>query len=140
MRILDGERTQRPEGARNLEMRDHDHHAQQKRDRVEIDGAESLLEAQGTDCDHRRAAEEGDASAIETQPWNAANGDANIGQREDDERGCAFGGHSRAAAPSIACGWGSCLMASSSRVSGMKPKKTRNATAAAAPKARNETL
>ena len=113
MGVVDGESAERPECARNLEMRDHDHHAEQKRDRVEIDGAEGLLEAQGTDRDHRRAAEEGDASAIETQARNAANGDANIGQRQDDERGCAFGSHSPAAASSSASAFSSCATACS---------------------------
>ena len=121
-------------------MRNYDHHAKQKRDRIEIDGAKGFLEAQGTNRDHRGAAEKGDPRAVEPQAGNAADGHANIGQDEDDERRDAFKCHSPAAAPSIASGWDSCLMASSSRVSGMKPKKTRNATAAAALNARNETL
>ena len=140
MRMFDGEPAERPESAGHLEMRDHDHHAEQERDRIEIDGAKGFLEAQGTDRDHRRAAKKGDAGAVEPQAGNAANGDANIGQDEDDERRDAFECHSPPAAPSIASVRGFCLMASSSRVSGMKPKKTRKATAAAAPKARNETL
>src|ERR1700722_10226313 len=121
-------------------MRDYDHHAKQKRDRIEIDGAKGFLEAQGTNRDHRGSAEKGDPRTIETRHGNAADRNANIGQDEDDERRDAFECHSPAAAPSIARGWGFCLMASSSRVSGMKPKKTKNATAAATPKARNETL
>ena len=60
-------------------MRDNDHHAQQKRDRVEIDGAKSFLEAQGAKRDHRRAAEKGDARAVETQTGNSAHRDANVG-------------------------------------------------------------
>ena len=72
-------------------MRDHDHHAQQKRDRVEIDGAKGFLEAQGTDRNHRRATEEGDPRAVEPQAGNAADGDTNIGQDEDGERDDAFG-------------------------------------------------
>ena len=51
MRVIDGERAQRPERAGDLEMRNHDHHAEQKRDGVEIDGVEGLLEAQRPECD-----------------------------------------------------------------------------------------
>ena len=65
MGIFDGEATQRSKRAGDLEVRNHDHHAEKKRDRVEIDGAKGFLEAQGTDRDHRRATEEGDPRAIE---------------------------------------------------------------------------
>ena len=104
MRIFDGERAKRPECAGHLEMRNHDHHAEQKRDRVEVDCAESFLEAQGPDRDHRRAAEESDARAVETQAWNPAYRDADIGQDQNDERYVAFGSQ-ELAAPSIASGW-----------------------------------
>ena len=119
-------------------MRDHDHHAEQKRDRVEVDGAKSFLEAQGTDRDHRRAAKKGDARAVEPQAWNAAHGDADIGQREDDERGYAFESHSPAAAPSASGSgsWARVLVACFRH----EGKEDENATAAAAPRARNETL
>ena len=139
MGIFDGERAERPECAGNLQMRDHDHHAEQKRDGVEIDGVKGFLEAQGTDRDHRRAAEEGDARAVEPQARNPAHRHADIGQHEDDERYGAFGSHDLAA-PSSASGSRSCAIASSLRVSGMKPKKTRKAMAAAAPRARKVTL
>ena len=138
--MRDRETAERPEGPRDLEMRNHDHHAEQKRDRVEINGLKSFLETQRAKRDHRGAAEEGDARTIEPQARNAADGDADIGQRQDDERDHAFEVHSPAAAPSIARGRSSWLAACSSRVSGMKAKKTRNATAAAAPSARKETL
>ena len=120
-------------------MRDHDHHAEQKRDRVEIDGAEGVLEAQRPERDHRRAAEKGDARAVETQARNAAYRDADIGQDQDGERYSAFG-RQELAAPSSAGVSRSWAIASSLRVSGMKQKKTRKAIAAAAPRARNETL
>ena len=137
MRIFDGERAQRPECAGHLEMRDHDHHAEQKRDGVEIDGAKRFLEAQGAKRDHRRTAEESDPGAVEAQAWNAARRNANIGQNEDDERSEVLGSHSPAAA-SIASGSLSRALARSSRVSGINKANTTQATAAAAPRARNE--
>ena len=136
--MLDDQRAERPEGAGNLEMRDHDHHAQEKRDGVEVDGAEGFLEAQRPKRDHRRAAEEGDSRPVETKAGNAARRDPGIGEDENDEGGGAVGSHSPSA-PSIASGSLSRATACSSRVSGMNPKNTRNATAAAAPSARNET-
>ena len=118
-------------------MRDHDHHAEEERDGVEIDRAERLLEAQRAKRDHRRAAKERDPRPIEPEAGNAARRDPGIGQDEDDERRGAVGSHSPGAPSSAAAalrrsgGW-------ASRVSGMNPKKTRNATAAAAPRERNE--
>ena len=102
--MIDGQSAKRPESPGNLEMRDHDHHAEKERDRVEVDGAKGFLETQGTDGDHRRAAKECDTGAVETQAGNPANGDANIGQRQDRKRRQAFGCHCPAAAPSIASG------------------------------------
>ena len=139
MGVVDGEPAQRSERAGHFEMRDHDHHAEQKSDGVEIDRAKGVLEAQGPQRNHRRAAEEGDPSAVEPQARNAACRDANVGQDKDDERGEAVGSHSPGA-PSIANGSLTLALACASRVSGMKPKKTRKAMAAAAPRARKETL
>ena len=59
-------------------MRDYDHHAKQKRDRIEINGAKGFLEAQGTNRDHRGAAEKGNPRAVEPQTGNAADGHANF--------------------------------------------------------------
>src|ERR1700722_19993801 len=120
-------------------MRDHDHHAEQKRDRVEIDRAEGFLKAQGAKGDHRSAAEKGDAGAVEAQTRNAARRNADVGQDEDDERYGAFGSQELAAPSSarVSLSW---AMDSSLRVSGMRQKKTTNATAAAAPRARKVTL
>jgi hypothetical protein len=84
-------------------MRDHDHHAEEERDGVEIDGVESLFETQRPERDHRRAAEECDPRPIEPQARDAARRDPDIGEDEDDEGGEALGGHSPAA-PSSANG------------------------------------
>ena len=82
MGVLDRERPQGPERARDFQVRHHDHHADQERDGVEVDGAEGLIEAQGAERDHRRAAEEGDARAVEAQAGNAAGRDPDIGRRQ----------------------------------------------------------
>ena len=86
------------EGARDLEVRNHDHHAEQQRDRVEVDGAEGFLQAQRAERDHRRPAQKGDAGPVEAQTGNAASRDAYIGQNEDRESGTAARGHSPIAA------------------------------------------
>ncbi len=99
--MVDGERAERPECAGHLEVRDDDHHAEQKRDRIEVDRVERVLEAQGAERDHRRAAEKRDPRAIETQAGNAAGGDSGIGENQDRESREAFQGHSPGA-PSIA--------------------------------------
>src|SRR5262245_13851271 len=110
MGIFDGERAKRPECAGHLQVRNHDHHAEKKRDRVEVDCAESLLEAKGPDGDHRRAAQESDARAVETQARNPAYRHADIGQNENDERYVAFWSQ-ELEAPSIASGFNFWLMA-----------------------------
>ncbi len=135
--VVDRKRAERPECARNLEVRDHDHHAEEERDGVEIDRPEGVLEAQRPKRDHRRAAEERDPRAIEPEAGNAARRDPDIGQDEDEKRRQTFACHSPAA-PSTASGAPPCSVARSSRVSGMNAKKTRKAAAAAAPRARNE--
>ena len=98
MDVLDCERAERPEGARHLEMRDHDHHAEEERDRVDVDGVERLLEAHGSERDHRRPAEKGDSRPVEAQAGHAAGGDADISEDEDRESRKAARGHSPAAA------------------------------------------
>ncbi len=68
---------------------DHDHHAEEQRDRIEVDRADSVVEAERPERDHRRPAEEGDAGAVEPQPGDAADRKAAVGQRENGERGDA---------------------------------------------------
>ena len=135
--MVDGERAQRAKGARDLEVRDHDHHAEEERDGVEIDRPKGVIEAQRAKRDHRRPAEEGDPRAIKPEAGNAARCDPDIGQDKNDERSSAFGSHSPGA-PWSATASPPRSPACSSRVSGMNPKKVKKATAAAAPRARNE--
>ena len=137
MRVLDGETAERPKGARHFEMGDHDHHAEEERDRVDVDGVKRLLEAKGAEGDHRRPAEEGDAGPVEAQARNAARRDAQIGQDEDGQRGEGGRSHSPGA-PSDTTFAGTDARASPLRVSGMNKRKTRQATPAAAARKRNE--
>jgi hypothetical protein len=46
-------------------LRDNDHHAQQKRDGVEIDGFEGFLEAQSPERDHQACADKRDAGTVD---------------------------------------------------------------------------
>ncbi len=68
-------------------MRDDDHHADEQADRVPVDGAKGVVETDGADDDHRRAAEKGDAGAIEAQAGDATDGEAAIDKDENDRCG-----------------------------------------------------
>ena len=138
MGVLDCKTAKCAKGARHLEMGDHDHHAEEQRDGVEIDGAERLFEAEGPQRDHRRPAEKGDSHPVETEPGDAAGGHPDIRQQEDHKGGDAGLGHSPRA-PATAASWRARAIACSSRVSGIKAKNTTNATAEAAARKRNET-
>ena len=74
-------------------MGDDDHHADEQRDRVPVDGAKGVVEAHPAEDDHRRAAEKGDAGAIEAQAGNAADRHPAIDEDEDDQGDGALGGH-----------------------------------------------
>jgi hypothetical protein len=76
-------------------MRHHDHHAEQKRERVEIDGAISFVRRDCADRHHQRGARERDPGAIEPEPGNTPERDAAISEKEDDRgsnrcRNCHF--------------------------------------------------
>jgi hypothetical protein len=66
-----------------------------QRDRVPVDGVERLVEVDAAEDDHRRAAEEGDAGAVEPEARNAADRHAAIDEDEDDRRGEAGDSHRR---------------------------------------------
>ena len=93
MGVLDRQGAERAKGARDLEMGDDDHHAQEQRDRVPVDRVKRVVEAHPADSDHRRAAEKGDAGAIEAQARNAAHRHPAVDEDEDDQGDEAFGGH-----------------------------------------------
>ena len=65
MRALGGKSGGKFEKPRDPQLRDNDHHAQQKRDGVEIDGLEGLLEAQSPERDHQACADKRDAGTID---------------------------------------------------------------------------
>jgi hypothetical protein len=74
-------------------MRDDDHHAEQQRDRIEVDGTVGILQTQRADRDHRRAAQKGDSGAIEAQAGDPADRDAAIGEDQNRQSGAARKGH-----------------------------------------------
>jgi hypothetical protein len=90
--VFDGKAAKRANGARDLEVRDHDHHAEQQRDGVEVNRLERFLQALGTERDHRRPAEKRDSRPVEAEPWNATDRHAGVGQDEDRESGDACPG------------------------------------------------
>jgi hypothetical protein len=65
MRAPDGKSSGEFEKPRDPQLRDNDHHAQQKRDGVEIDGFEGFSEAQSPERDHQACADERDANTID---------------------------------------------------------------------------
>jgi hypothetical protein len=85
--MFDRQRAQRPKGAGDLEVGHDDHHSEQQRDRVPVDGVERLVEADAAEDDHRRAAEKGDTGAVEPEAGNAADRHAAVDEDEDDRRG-----------------------------------------------------
>ena len=78
--VLDRQHAQRVEGARNFQVRDHDRHAEQERDGVDVDGAEGLFERQRAAGDHRRPAEQRNPGAVEPQARKAAERGPEIGE------------------------------------------------------------
>jgi hypothetical protein len=65
MRALGGKSGGKFEKPRDPQLRDNDHHAQQKRDGVEIDGFEGFLEAQSPERDHQACADKRDAGTVD---------------------------------------------------------------------------
>ena len=85
-------------------MRDDDHHAEQQRDGVEVDGAVGLLEAQHAARHHQARAEQRRAGAVEPEPRYAAQGDDDIsgGKDQRGDHGRDSGG-GRASLPAVPC-------------------------------------
>jgi hypothetical protein len=61
-----------PEEARQPQMRHYDHHAEQERERVEIDSAIGLVGRDRANRHHQRRAGERNAGAIQPEPGDAA--------------------------------------------------------------------
>jgi hypothetical protein len=68
-------------------VRNHDHHAEKKCQRVEIDRAVGLFRRDGADGHHQCRAGERDASAIEPKTRNAPERDAGISEEKNDRGG-----------------------------------------------------
>ncbi len=64
-------------------MRDDQHHAEQQRDRAEIDRAIGLVERQRAAGDHQRRAQERRAGAVQPQEGQSAEGDDQVGRGEN---------------------------------------------------------
>ena len=75
------------EEARDAQIGDDDHHAEQKRDGVEVDGAVRLLGAQDAGADHQARAEQRRTRAIDTIDRHLADRDEGVGGGENGHRG-----------------------------------------------------
>ena len=73
----------------NSQVRHHDHHAEQQDDGVEIDGAISLVEGKRVHAQHEAGADDRRASAVDTEAGQAADGEHQVGDGEDENRGQA---------------------------------------------------
>jgi len=65
-------------------VRHHDHHAEQERERVEVDRAIGFIRRDCADRHHQRRASERNAGAVEPEPGNAPERNARISQKKDN--------------------------------------------------------
>jgi hypothetical protein len=77
------------EKARQLEVRHHDHHAEQQDDGVEIDGAISRIQRKRVHAHHEARADDGRASPVDPEAGQPADGQHQIRNREDENGGQA---------------------------------------------------
>src|ERR1700731_2741693 len=128
------------EKPRDPQLRDNDHHAQQKRDGVEIDGFEGFFEAQSPERDQQACPNERDVGAIDPSSRPPAESDAGISRNEDHDRGKhPKVGRCRAHRVWTAVAIWSGFRWARSRVSGMPKKYKRNPEAAMPAKTRKAT-
>jgi hypothetical protein len=76
------------EKARQLQIAEHDHHAKQEQDRVQVDRAFCLVEGDDPEGDHRAGAEQRSCGSSDVQPPDPLNSDDEVGHQEDQERRC----------------------------------------------------
>ena len=76
--IGDGEKAGKPQ------VGDDDHHAEQQRDGVEVDGLVGILERQRARCDHEAGAHQRDAGPVDAQARNPAEREREIASGKDD--------------------------------------------------------
>ena len=75
------------EEARQLEVAEHDHHAEQEEDRVEVDRALRLVESDDAERDHRHGPQQRPGGPAEVEPRNPLDPDDEVRHQEDQERG-----------------------------------------------------
>ena len=85
-----GPAVDQPKKARQPEVGDDDHHAEQEGDRVEVDGLVSVAERNGAASDHQGRAEERCPGPVELKAGQLANRDHDVGGSEDDNGGNAW--------------------------------------------------
>jgi len=93
------------EEAGQLEVGEHDHHAEQEEDRVQVDGGERSVEVQHAARHHGHRTEERSRGAIEAQAGQALQRDHHVGEEEDDGGGRHAAGSYGKRLP-CAAGWG----------------------------------
>ena len=76
-----------PEEAGEAEIGGDDHHAEEERDRLHVDGGEGLVEAEDAGRHHQAGAEQRRAGAVEPVAGQLADGHDHVGGGEDEDRG-----------------------------------------------------
>ena len=71
------------EEARQLQVRDEHHHAEQQDERAVVDGSDGGVERQAADGDHEDGADDGGASAVEAQPGQVPESEDHVRQKKD---------------------------------------------------------
>ena len=74
------------EEAGEVEIGDHDHHAEKQHDRLHVDSLEGFLRSEDTEGDHQRRAEQGRPRSVEQIARQFADRDDDVGCCEDQNR------------------------------------------------------
>ncbi len=75
-----------PEKARKTQIADHDHHAEQQGDRVEVDRPQRPVERQRAEAHHQARAEERRPGPVQVKSRQFPEGDDDIGRGKDQDR------------------------------------------------------
>ena len=67
-----------------MEVRHHDHHAEQKHDRIVVDGSVCFLKGKDIEGNHQAGADNGCARAIHAEPGQSADGQYKIRTKKDE--------------------------------------------------------
>ena len=79
-----GHRGKKP---RKAEVRHHDHHAEQKHDRIVVDGSVCFLKGKDIEGNHQTGADNGCACAVHTKSGQSADGQYKISAKKDESDG-----------------------------------------------------